>query len=73
MKPSKRLSDELSISQAALLLLLVSDLDSEDVVLLRLFDSLKEEAAIVLAELDKEVKDALLAELGNLLSRYLSN
>ena len=73
MKPSKRLSDELSISQAALLLLLVSDFDSEDLLLLRLFDSLKNEAALVLAEQSKEIRDALLTELGNLLAPYLSN
>ena len=73
MKPLKRLSDELSISQAALLLLLVSDFDSEDLLLLRLFDSLKNEAAIVLAEQSKEIRDALLTELGNLLAPYLSN
>ena len=73
MKPLKRLSDELSISQAALLLLLVSDFDSEDLLLLRLFDSLKNEAALVLAEQNKEIRDALLTELGNLLAPYLSN
>ena len=73
MKPSKRLSDELSTSQAALLLLLVSDFDSEDLLLLRLFDSLKNEAALVLAEQNKEIRDALLTELGNLLAPYLSN
>ena len=73
MKPSKRLSDELSISQAALLLLLVSDFDSEDPLLLRLFESLKNEAALVLAEQSKEIRDALLSELGNLLAPYLSN
>ena len=73
MKPSKRLSDELSISQAALLLLLVSDFDSEDLLLLRLFDSLKNEAALVLAEQDKETRDALLSEIGNLLAPYLTN
>ena len=73
MKPHKRLSDELSISQAALLLLLVSDFDSEDPILLTLFEALKSEAAIVLAEQSKETRDALLAELGNLLAPYLSN
>ena len=73
MKPSKRLSDELSISQAALLLLLVSDLDSEEQTLLALFSALKTEAALVLAEQDKETRDALLSEIGNLLAPYLTN
>ena len=73
MKPSKRLSDELSISQAALLLLLVSDFDSEDPILLTLFEALKSEAALVLAEQSKEIRDDLLSELGYLLAPYLSN
>ena len=73
MKPAKRLSDELSVSQAALLLLLVSDLDSEEQTLLDLFSALKTEAALVLAEQDKETRDALLSEIGNLLAPYLTN
>ena len=73
MKSAKRLSDELSVSQAALLLLLVSDLDSEEQTLLDLFSALKTEAALVLAEQDKETRDALLSEIGNLLAPYLTN